>query len=103
VPLLFAGLRLGEAMSTAPFVITEMHSKIEATVRFDSGIEFTVTAAPNRDEPGQWGLEIEGFFGSRAERDAAQHLMDHAAELIAVLRAAVEDESAHLLPEILRP
>lgn len=109
--LLFAGLRLGEAMSTVPYIITELHWQgtpgepptIQAVIRMDSGLEFKIEAVPPVQPGEAWGFGVEGTFGTRAELVACEYLLGHAAELIAVLRAAVEDESAHLIPPGLRP
>ena len=121
MPLLFAGLRLGEAMSGPPFVITEFHwegpagdivrAEIDAVIRMDSGIEFKVEVRPHPTDPAQTALTIapawwpagDGSYGTVAEKRAAAYLFEHADGLLAVLRAAVEDESAHLLPGGLRP
>jgi hypothetical protein len=93
-------------MSTVPYVITELHwqgtpgepPRIDAVIRFHSGFVFNVAAVPPAAPGDPWMLEVEGPFSTRAEQIAAQYLSDGRAELIAVLRAAVEDESAHLLP-----
>jgi hypothetical protein len=95
-------------MSGPPFVITEfawqgpagdvLRAEIDAVIRMDSGIEFKIEARPHPTDPTQYALTIDGDFDTRAEMLAATYLHEHAAGLLAVLRAAVEDESAHLQP-----
>lgn len=116
MPLLFAGLRLGEAMSGPPFVITEFHwqgpagdivkAEIDAVIRMDSGIKFKIEVRPHPTDPAQTAITIapakwpagDGSYKTPAEKRAAAYLFEHAEGLLGVLQAAIEDESAHLPP-----